>query len=193
MAEVVVTESAEVAPAFTEAGLSVAVTPVGAPVTFRATCWAAPDTTEVETVAEVLPPGATEAAPGATATPKSSGTGVPGPLKSAKAWLKAQVSWAMPEQVSLPPVPGQPPLSRWRAQNERVLIPCVFAQESTAAASAVVNVSAAPKSSMPGISVTPMDAQICAVVISGCSVASWLASPAVAVFVSSAMWCVALS
>src|SRR6202044_379725 len=33
-------------------------------------------------------------------------------------WLKAQLSWEMPEHVLLSTEPGQPPLSRWIAQMD---------------------------------------------------------------------------
>ena len=36
------------------------------------------------------------------------------PVNGWNVWLKYQVSWAMPEQLPEPPVPGHPPLSRWR-------------------------------------------------------------------------------
>jgi hypothetical protein len=49
-------------------------------------------------------------------------------MNGSKVWLKYQVGWEMPEQVSDPAVPGQPPLSRCSAQKETVLIPLLLAQ-----------------------------------------------------------------
>src|SRR5271167_3569069 len=69
-------------------------------------------------------------------------------VKNSNAWLKNHVGWLRPEQVPAPLVPGQPPLSRCNAQNDRVPIPLLLAQISTAMASALVKVSSGPKSSM---------------------------------------------
>src|SRR5579862_5292760 len=70
---------------------------------------------------------------------------VPEPLvNGSSVLLKYQVGWEMPEQVSLPPVPGQPPLSRCRAQNDSVLTPLLCAQLRTVPASASVKVSSGP-------------------------------------------------
>ena len=76
-------------------------------------------------------------------------------VNGSKMWLNCHVPCEIPEQLSLPPVPGQLPLSRCSAQNDSSAICWPTAQLSTAFASATVNVSAAPKSSMPTISVTP--------------------------------------
>ncbi len=70
-------------------------------------------------------------------------------------WLNRQRDWANPEQLSLPPVPGQPPLSRWSAQKDSSAKCFALAQRFTAFASATVKVSEDPKSSMPIISVIP--------------------------------------
>jgi predicted NBD/HSP70 family sugar kinase len=76
-------------------------------------------------------------------------------VKSSKTWLKYHVGWVIPEQVPAPLVPGQPPLSRCSAQKDRVPIPIRSAHSSKETACALVKVSSGPKSSMPGISVTP--------------------------------------
>ena len=74
--------------------------------------------------AVVLEPAATEADVGETETEKLF-VGVVEPLvNGANLLLKYQVDWDIPEQESEPPVPGQPPLSRSSAQNDRVLTPC---------------------------------------------------------------------
>ena len=49
-------------------------------------------------------------------------------VNGSKVWLKSQVDWAIPEQVSLPPVPGQPPLSRSSAQKDSSPMPLATAQ-----------------------------------------------------------------
>ena len=54
------------------------------------------------------------------------------------AWLKSQVFWAMPEQLLAPPLPGQPPLSRWIAHADRVFTPLAFANATRFCASATV-------------------------------------------------------
>ena len=46
-----------------------------------------------------------------------------GLVKGFSTWLNSQVFWTMPEQLFDPVFPGQPPLSRWTAQIERVLNP----------------------------------------------------------------------
>lgn len=50
-----------------------------------------------------------------------------GLVKGFSTWLKSQVFCTMPEQLFDPVFPGQPPLSRWTAQIDRVLNP--FATE----------------------------------------------------------------
>ncbi len=103
--------------------------------------------TAVFTVAVVDEPAATEPeeVPSETENPF---VVVPPPpellVNGAKALLKNQVLWEMPEQLSEPAVPTQPPLSRSSAQKDRVLMPLLSAQASTVLASAVVKVSAAP-------------------------------------------------
>ncbi len=110
----------------------------------------------VFTVAVAVAPAVTVPEAGAAVTEKSSsGTVVP-LVKGAKIRVKSQVFCWIPEQSSAAGPPGQPPLSRWSAQKERVLMPLATAQSYTWAASASVKVSAGPKSSTPGISVTPI-------------------------------------
>src|SRR5438128_2093996 len=46
-----------------------------------------------------------------------------GPVKGSSRWLKSQVFCVMPEQVFESVCPGQPPLSRWIAQIDSVLMP----------------------------------------------------------------------
>ncbi len=124
----VLTDRVALPPAVTEAGLTVAVTPAGAPVTVSARLCAEPEVTPVAMLAVVALPARTEPAAGEALTEKSL-TGVVEPLVyGAKMWLKSQVPWAMPEQLSEPAVPTQPPLSRWSAQNESVLTPLESAQ-----------------------------------------------------------------
>ncbi|GAA3074655.1 hypothetical protein GCM10020254_18170 [Streptomyces goshikiensis] len=65
------TVSVEELPDCTEEGLSVAVTPAGAPETDRATVWAAPLTVAVFTVEVTLPPGPAEPAAGEALIEKS--------------------------------------------------------------------------------------------------------------------------
>ena len=62
-------------------------------------------------------------------------------VNRSKAWLKYQVSCAIPEQELEPAVPTHPPLSRCSAQKERVLMPLASAHCSTFTASWVVKVS----------------------------------------------------
>ena len=50
-----------------------------------------------------------------------------GLVKGFSTWLKSQVFCTMPEQLFDPVFPGQPPLSRWTAQIDRVLNPFVTA------------------------------------------------------------------
>ena len=49
--------------------------------------------------------------------------------------VNSQVGWAIPEQSFAPVVPGQPPLSRWIAHIESVLIPFARAKVSSCPAS----------------------------------------------------------
>src|SRR6266513_5523440 len=91
---------------------------------------------------------------GFTPTEKSFWPPPPPVVNGAKVWLKNQVLWAIPEQLSAAAPPAQLPLSRCNAQNDRPLMPVLRAQLRTVVASAVVNVSAGPKSSTPIISVT---------------------------------------
>src|SRR5205814_125766 len=108
-------------------------------------------------------------------------------VNGSKMWLNCHVPCEIPEQLSLPPVPGQLPLSRCSAQNDSSAICWPTAQLSTAFASATVNVSAAPKSSMPTISVTPT---MCQAVLDDTpkTFTIWPCSPVAAVFVSFAIW-----
>ena len=88
-------------------------------------------------------------------------------VNGSKMWLNCHVDWLIPEQLSAAPPPGQPPLSRCRAQNDSDRMPWVFAQLVTVVALARVKVSAAPKSSMPIISVMPTICHSWAVVLLG--------------------------
>lgn len=72
------------------------------------------------------------------------GPAAPPLVKGSKALLKYQVGCEMPEQVSEPAVPGQPPLSRCRAQKDKVPIPVLCAQSAMVVASDWVNVSSGP-------------------------------------------------
>ncbi len=98
-----------------------------------------------------------------TALPTAPSGSLPGLYlpNSSHTWLKNQVGCVIPEQVPAPLVPGQPPLSRCSAQNDSVPIPIRSAHSKSAIACALVNVSSGPKSSMPGISVTPTMCHSC--------------------------------
>ena len=122
--------------------------------------------TAVAMAAEVDEPAFTVAEFGFTATEKSLVTVEP-LVNGAKMWVKSQVFWLMPEQESSPPLPAQLPLSRWSAQKDSVLMPFETAQLYTVVALATVKVSAAPKSSMPTISVMPIEPHSCAGVFDG--------------------------
>ena len=133
---------------------------------------AVPETTAVDTVAVVDCPGWTVPEPGLTPTEKS--FWLPPPLvNGANVWLKNHWLCWIPEQLSAAAPPGQLPLSRCRAQNEMPEIPVLRAQLSTVVASAVVNVSAGPKSSTPIISMMPTMPHSWAAVFVGYSLASW--------------------
>jgi len=134
----------ELAPAVTDVGLNDTVTPDGAPDADNDTVCALPDVTAVFTVADVELPAVTDPDDGDNDTEKSLLTLPPPLVNGSKVWLKYQVDCEMPEQLSCPPVPGQLPLSRCKAQNEISAIPFDFAQFSTVVASDVVNVSAEP-------------------------------------------------
>src|SRR3954452_9018855 len=62
----------------------------------------------------------------------------PYPVKGSRAGLKSHGFWAIPEQALAPPLPGQPPLSRWIAQIDNVFTPLERANASTLFASATV-------------------------------------------------------
>lgn len=49
-------------------------------------------------------------------------------MKNSNTWLKNQVGCVIPEHVPAPLVPGQPPLSRYRAQIDSVPMPIRSAQ-----------------------------------------------------------------
>ena len=120
-------------PAVTEVGLTETVTPAGAPDAVRATDWAEPLVTAVLMVDVVPEPGFTAPEAGESDTEKSltGGGVVPPPLvNGSKVWLNCHVLCAMPEQLSEPLVPTQPPLSRCNAQNDSVLMPLDAAQFS---------------------------------------------------------------
>ncbi|HUY44330.1 MAG TPA: hypothetical protein VMV92_01185 [Streptosporangiaceae bacterium] len=70
-------------------------------------------------------------------------------MKGSKVWLDCHVASVIPEQLSLPPVPGQPPLSLSSAQNDNSARCVAAAQCSIVVASAVVKISGGPKSSKP--------------------------------------------
>src|SRR2546423_2010910 len=63
------------------------------------------------------------------------------PLNGSHFLLKYHVGCEIPEQLSAPAVPGQPPLSRCEAHIEISLMPLLRAQFSTVVASASVQVS----------------------------------------------------
>src|SRR6266567_2104278 len=194
-AVVVVTFKVDVPPELTDVGVSVAVTPDGAPLADRLTDSAEPLVTAVLTVVDTELPAATDAEFGDTEIEKSFvGGGCDPPVVNGwNVWLNCHVDCAIPEQVLLPAVPTQPPLSRWTAHMDSELMPLETAQFSTVVASLVVKVSAAPKSSMPGISVTPTIAHSCVVLLPGSNCCNWLTRPLAAVMVSLAISCVWLS
>ncbi len=115
-------------PAVTEAGLKDAVTPAGTPLALNRTVSAVPDFTAVFTVVVAEAPAVTVPEAGAAEREKSLAGAVLPPVKGAKMCEKSQVFCWMPEQLSAAPPPAQVPLSRWSAQKESVLMPCLRAQ-----------------------------------------------------------------
>src|SRR2546430_1352528 len=88
-AAVVETVSVAVPPAVTDVGFRLTVTPDGAPLADRVTCWAVPEATDVDTVEVVEPPAVTE--PDAGLSPMA---------KSSDACAGVNVHWlAEPEQL----------------------------------------------------------------------------------------------
>jgi hypothetical protein len=51
-----------------------------------------------------------------------------GPVYGSRMWLKSQGFWTIPEQLFESVAPGQPPLSRWIAHIESVLMPFALAK-----------------------------------------------------------------